>query len=420
MPFKGPNPLIHSQNRRAFQLLLIFFTILGFQLLISCKKEEIKEPQIISISVKTPPLKTAYFTHEPLDVTGIVIQIHTDDGKSEDIALADFETYAISLNPENGSLLDTTTDLRITHQPSRKFVNLLITVNEIEITDFTIKRAPNKLEYYIGEDIDLNGLVLSFHRNNQTTEEISFNDFENKGILCSPENGSMYESSTLSISIHHSPSAFVVNQDLHAITLTDIDENVYPIVKIYDRLWMGVNLKTTRYSNGDLIPPTDPYGQYVCIEEEPKYQWIYNGDEGNLEDYGRLYTWYVVTDSRNVCPDGWHVPSESEWIRLSDQLGGLLLSGAKLKERGTAHWDASNNGGTNQTGFTALPGGYRQCDGLNNCQGTNANFWSSSEYIDWQERDYGYKRYLYYGSSYFYESHTENKANGNSVRCLKD
>ena len=94
-------------------------------------------------------------------------------------------------------------------------------------------------------------------------------------------------------------------------SLQDIDGNVYDnTVTIGTQIWMTENLRTTRYSNGDSIGTTT---LDISGESTPKYQWAYDGNESNVATYGRLYTWYAVTDSRNVCPVGWHVPSDAEW-----------------------------------------------------------------------------------------------------------
>jgi uncharacterized protein (TIGR02145 family) len=138
----------------------------------------------------------------------------------------------------------------------------------------------------------------------------------------------------------------------------DVEGNIYNTVKIGNQLWMAENLKTTKYLNGDIIETTSPVSKDITSESIPKYQWSYGGNESNVSAYGRLYTWYAVTDIRKICPSGWHVPSISDWITLTTFLGGESIAGDKLKEAGSVHW-YSNNNATNETGFTALPGGYR-------------------------------------------------------------
>jgi uncharacterized protein (TIGR02145 family) len=197
-------------------------------------------------------------------------------------------------------------------------------------------------------------------------------------------------------------------------TIRDIDGNVYTSVTIGTQVWLVQNLKTTRYRNGDLIGTTTPATLEITAEATPKYQWAYDGNESKVATYGRLYTWYAVTDSRNVCPTGWHVPTDDEWTALTDYLGGESVAGGKLKEAGTTHWISPNTGATNESGFTALPGGYR---------GINNSFQGLGESSNWCSH------YLQYGTTYMYymgynyrglnriEAHTEF---GFSVRCVMD
>ena len=119
---------------------------------------------------------------------------------------------------------------------------------------------------------------------------------------------------------------------------TDIDGNNYTSVLIGSQTWLKENLKTTKYLNGDAIPTTTAD---VSGETNPKYQWAYNNDEGNVSTYGRLYSWYTVTDSRNICPTGWHIPSDTEWEALKAYLGGESVSRRKIKRN--RHYSLANS-----------------------------------------------------------------------------
>ncbi|PKK82042.1 MAG: hypothetical protein CVT49_15770 [candidate division Zixibacteria bacterium HGW-Zixibacteria-1] len=211
-------------------------------------------------------------------------------------------------------------------------------------------------------------------------------------------------------------------------TVTDIDDNTYPTVKIGDQWWMAENLKVTHYRNGDSIPN---------ITDGAAWGWLttgayceYDNDIANVAVYGRLYNWYAVDDSRNIAPAGWHVPSDDEWKQLEIYLGLSQAEadaedcrgtdeGNKLKDTGTTHW-CMNMGATNESGFTALPGGYLDShDGP--CVGMtyDALFWSSTEY---DSIDAWYRR-LYCGWSSAvcrYHSLDKSKRYGFSVRCVKD
>lgn len=138
-------------------------------------------------------------------------------------------------------------------------------------------------------------------------------------------------------------------------TVTDYDGNVYQTVLIGDQCWMMENLKVTHYRNGDPIPHVTDGVTWGNLTSGAYCN--YNNDEGNVATYGRLYNWYAVDDSRNIAPAGWHVPSDAEWQTLVDYLGGDAVAGGKMKEAGTTHWASPNTGATNESGFTALPGG---------------------------------------------------------------
>jgi|APTNR8051073442_1049403.scaffolds.fasta_scaffold00003_249 uncharacterized protein (TIGR02145 family) len=215
-------------------------------------------------------------------------------------------------------------------------------------------------------------------------------------------------------------SAFVFgcheNEGPPSITVTDIDGNVYHTIKIGTQVWMVENLKTTRYRNGDLIGTTNPVTLDISLEEAPKYQWAYGGVEDNVEIYGRLYTWYTVTDSRNICPEGWHVPTDSEWITLINHLGGEVVAGGKLKEKGLDHWRSPNTAATNKSGFTALPGSYHTIYGLFGEPGGYSGFWWSAS--EGNSND-GWGIYLMHDLESANRI-TDIKGDGLSVRCVQD
>jgi uncharacterized protein (TIGR02145 family) len=164
-------------------------------------------------------------------------------------------------------------------------------------------------------------------------------------------------------------------------TIYDIDGNLYNLVTIGTQVWTASNLRTTKFSNGDAIPTTASLTTDITGETAPLYQWP--DYDASLTDisatYGRLYTWFVASDSRNVCPSGFHVPSSSDLDLLTTYLGGSSLAGGPLKEAGTAHWAAPNTGADNSSGFTALPGGarYPTTPYFSNTY-TEGYFWSST------------------------------------------
>jgi len=196
-------------------------------------------------------------------------------------------------------------------------------------------------------------------------------------------------------------------------TVTDIDGNVYQTVTIGTQVWMAENLKVTHYRNGDPIPNVTDNTEWQGLSTGAYCN--YDNDEHNVATYGRFYNWYAVDDSRNIAPEGWHVPSDAEWQTLVDFLGGDAVAGGKMKEAGYTHWLSPNTGATNESGFTALPDGYRNYLGTFNYIGYDAYFWSSTV-------DYGsiaWARLLNYNYSVVYRYHNVNRS-GYSVRCVKD
>ena len=193
-------------------------------------------------------------------------------------------------------------------------------------------------------------------------------------------------------------------------TVMDWDKNVYHTVVIGKQTWMVENLKTTHYNDGIEIP------LITFAKKSPSptivgYCW-YNKDQNNGAIYGALYNWYAV-DTKKLCPKGWHVPTAAEWDTLTTFLGGDYLAGGKIKEKGTTHWSAPNTGADNSSGFTALPGGYREDGGNFIGLGSTSHWWTSSAELDY----YAHSRFINYNSPYM------NGSNGSksycfSVRCI--
>jgi uncharacterized protein (TIGR02145 family) len=213
----------------------------------------------------------------------------------------------------------------------------------------------------------------------------------------------------------------------------DYDGNLYHTVQIGNQCWLAENLKTTHYSDGTAIPYVfDDYSWSLLDANnyDDAYCW-YNNDNTYSEIYGGLYTWAAamgdsaISSTSNpsgvqgICPIGWHLPSSSEWNELRVFIGGTY-SGGKLKEAGTNHWLSPNTGATNESEFTALPGGSRHYDtGVFFNIGQRGHFWSSSEETSWQAM----RMRLVSNSNIMYTSYpysSEYKSNGLSVRCVKD
>ena len=156
--------------------------------------------------------------------------------------------------------------------------------------------------------------------------------------------------------------------------LFDIDGNAYKTVKIGNQVWMAENLKVTHYRNGDPII-SSLLGSEWKSQTEGAYNYL--SDTTYFADYGLFYNGYAVMDPRNIAPEGWHIPSLAEWTTLVDYLGGETDCYLKLKETGTTHW-LTNEGATNESGFTALPGGYIFEDGYGSEMGESGTWWTTN------------------------------------------
>jgi uncharacterized protein (TIGR02145 family) len=214
-----------------------------------------------------------------------------------------------------------------------------------------------------------------------------------------------------------------------APTVTDIDLNTYATVQIGNQCWMAENLRTTAYSNGAPIPNVQIDNIWI---QWTSGAWAHNSNDVQYDiPYGKLYNWYAVVDAQNVCPTGWHVPTDAEWQQMELALGmpsgalgvngmrGVAQNiGGKLKSTGTQYWTSPNTGANNNTAFSAVPGGARVAiSGGFVTTGNNGYWWSSSQGD--AGPDYAWFRQLEYDESGILREDTR-KGNGHSVRCVRD
>jgi uncharacterized protein (TIGR02145 family) len=193
--------------------------------------------------------------------------------------------------------------------------------------------------------------------------------------------------------------------------VTDIDGNEYASVIIGDQEWMAENLKTTKYNNGTPIPNVTINFDWFN-QTSDAYAWYDNNEASYKNAYGALYNWYAV-NTGNLCPTGWHVSSYAEWTVLTDYVGGASIAGNKLKS--TSGWSFGGNG-TDDFGFSALPGGNRASDyGFFYGVGGFGGWWSSTE----SNASCAWYRSMSYGGEYVHCSNYYKKY-GFSVRCVKD
>jgi len=207
----------------------------------------------------------------------------------------------------------------------------------------------------------------------------------------------------------------IFNPNLTYGTVTDIDGNVYKTISIGTQTWMAENLKVTRYRNGDSISKITDATPWSDLTAGAYCVYSNNSDKGAI--YGKLYNWYSLIDSRNICPNGWHVPTDTEWETLYSYLGGYVsITSNKMRETGITHWAYINDGATNVSGFTAIPGGMRDFGGLFTDVGQMGFWWSSAPAGDYYNLDAVY----YYLDNSGVNRGVGSKKNGMSVRCVKD
>jgi uncharacterized protein (TIGR02145 family) len=189
----------------------------------------------------------------------------------------------------------------------------------------------------------------------------------------------------------------------------------YKFIKIGMQTWMSENLNVSTFRNGDPIPEIKTNEEWEKAYKEGKPAWCYyDNDSKNGIKYGKLYNWHAVNDSRGLAPHGWHVPTDAEWIMLSNYLG--KDAGKKMKS--TSGWNKNGNG-TNESGFSGLPGG--SCFGNFHDIGNYGYWWSSTEnFSDFTTpREMIFPRHLGINSDDL-KSYGGTKEPGYSVRCVKD
>jgi uncharacterized protein (TIGR02145 family) len=215
-------------------------------------------------------------------------------------------------------------------------------------------------------------------------------------------------------------NSILFNPKLNYGSVTDIDGNIYKTIQIGTQIWMAENLKTTRYNDGTSIYLTVDNYQWLK-SGLPSFCWLFNQGSTYKDTYGALYNFLAVNSSK-LCPAGWHVPGDSEWKTMATYLGGELNLGNKIKEAGLNHWLNSGTNTTNESGFTALPGGYRSYEGSYKPLASNGSWMSSEAY--WWSSTMAYPGGAYY-LAFYANSSTLLKGSwrsefGHSVRCVKD
>jgi uncharacterized protein (TIGR02145 family) len=185
-------------------------------------------------------------------------------------------------------------------------------------------------------------------------------------------------------------------------------------ITIGNQAWSSTNLNVSSYRNGDVIPQVTDQTTWNSLTTGA-WCWYNNDSVTYAATYGKLYNWYAVNDTRGLAPSGWHIPTDAEWTILTNYLGGTSIAGGKMKKNGTSNWKSPNTGATNESGFSALPGGSRESDGAFTNVGNFGCWWSASENTPTTAR-FSYLDYSFAGVLIL----TDNKKRAFSVRCVRD
>ncbi len=282
---------------------------------------------------------------------------------------------------------------------------------EIKVTPYGANIEIGSTKQFTAAGSDVNKNVIPDLTFSWTSNNTDIATVDSDGLV----KGVGVGSTTITASLEEVESS-PATVNIHAVILS---------VQIGDQVWMAENLRVTYYRNAKPIPTGHSISEWLNLTTAAYT--AYDNDENNAATYGYLYNWYAVNDNRNIAPQGWHVPTDDEWKQLEMYLGmsqsevdreGLdrgTDEGGKLKEAGTAHWHSPNTGATNESGFTALPGGFREDEGTYSNTGYSGYFWSSTE----SSSDHAWGRMLsYISSDVSRHGNTENR--GLSVRCIKD
>lgn len=197
----------------------------------------------------------------------------------------------------------------------------------------------------------------------------------------------------------------------------DIEGNSYKVIKIGDQLWMAENLKTTKFNDGKEIKNIESDRKWTTAKKEA-FCWFKNDRKyAEQKNYGVLYNWNVAINTK-ICPVGWHVPTSDEWAELDYFLGGKVLANEKIKTKSGWRYNDEKSNGTNESGFTAIPAGYRNgANGVFKSEGCATSWWSSTPALNFKNnaQDYRADARIDFGGLY-----NTWKTSGKYIRCVKD
>lgn len=287
-------------------------------------------------------------------------------------------------------------------------------VGEITQTSATVSVGISEYAFTVSE----RGVVWTSEQNNPTIEDSKTVALEStdefKVFLSNLDPGVVYKVRAYAINPGGVAYGNTLSFTTKAPTVTDIDGNEYTILKIGEQTWMGENLRVKRYRNGEPIERVSLASDWAT--ESPKYG-VYGNIDAVAEVAGNFYNWFAATDPRNIAPEGWRVPTEADWTKLVNYLGGDAVAGGKLKSNSTtpAFWQNPNTGATNSSGFGAIGGGVAGANNLGANLYIQGIYWSRSDV----NPNTGLVRILEHNHAQAIYSGA-NKKNGYSIRLIKD
>lgn len=303
----------------------------------------------------------------------------------------------------------------------------LITANNCKKDETSSKKDP-VLTWENPEDITY-GTLLSETQLNATADvpgalvytppigtKLNEGDNQELKVDFTPTDVITYNTASKTVKINVKPGgagSIIFNPGLTYGTVADFEGYNYKTIAIGSQIWMAENLRTTHYQNGNEIPEVTNITEWNSLISGAYCN--YDNNPTIADIYGKLYNYYAIADSRNLCPSGWRVPTDAEWTILAAILDGEDWAGGAMKETGVTHWKAPNPGATNTSGFTGLPGG-RILSGSFLHLGEEGYWWSSTIF---ESNNQVWYRALIYDNLAIRGFHCE-MASGMYVRCIKD
>jgi uncharacterized protein (TIGR02145 family) len=426
--------MMKSLSKLMLYQLILLVAVLSLTVEYSCKKE-IEVPSLITTAISDTTLTTAKSGGNITSDGGSEILVRgvcwsTSPNPTIDAAkTADSSGIGSFISSITGLEINTTYYVRayatnragtgygseLTFKTKNIEVPLLTTTS-ISDTSLTTAKSGGNVISDGGSPITVSGICWSTNQNPTTESDKTTDGTVTGSFICSIKGLTI--NTTYYLRAYATNGAGTGYGNILSFktqgTVYDIDSNLYHAITIGAQIWMAENLKVTSYNDGTDIPLVSEYWAWA-YSTTPGYCW-YNNEIVNNNPYGAMYNWYAVSTGK-LCPEGWHVPSDNEWTVLTNYLGGLSVAAGKLKETGVSHWNSPNSDATNESKFTAVPGGYRRfSDGSFFSIRDNASYWSSTSDTS---PDAWSRAITLYGTTDV-RIISNDKSYGISIRCIKD